>query len=258
MKMVQRSRVRRRPLSLLFFLKIARTMLQDRRLEKKLQEPMDQSLCDNLIESLSKLRKLRSLSISDSGQCNLEWENWAPPPHLHMLRLLFNKGLQAVTKLISPSRLPLLSELELGRLFVVGPEDIQVLGTLPALRRLELHSGRENMNRPVEKFVVGAGAFPCAVYCEFWRVVIVPSMFPRGAMPRLKRIRISLRARDFFLHHGRFGLEEDLSMGHLPSLREVDVRLYTGGSSKEEDTKVKHALTHAAAVHPNRPSIFIF
>ncbi|EAZ15165.1 hypothetical protein OsJ_30581 [Oryza sativa Japonica Group] len=54
----------------------------------------------------------------------------------------------------------------------------------------------------------------------------VPSMFPRGAMPRVRYLEFSLRAwdNDMAIGNGSSG-DLDLAMGHLPSLERVSVTL---------------------------------
>ncbi|KAL6653825.1 hypothetical protein ACP70R_008749 [Stipagrostis hirtigluma subsp. patula] len=224
---------------------------QLRELKIVIEEQMGQSLCDTLIKSLGYLKELHYLVILHSKPNNLEWERWVPSPRLRKLQLHVNGQLP---KWISPASLPHLASLVLRNVSNVGLETIQALGTLPALRHLVLWAEEGNAeHQPMRRFVVSADAFPRVTECIFVDVVAVPSMFPRGAMPRAKRIQLGLRSRDFF-SDGGFDLG-DLSMEHLPSLRQVVIELYTGSSSEEEVAKVKEALNHAAAAHPNNPVI---
>ena len=82
---------------------------------------------------------------------------------------------------------------------------------------------------------------------------MVPSTFPPGAMPRLEKFKFGIQLEDFL--RGEF-TTDDLALGHLPSLQDVQVELYgTRTVSEEVVTKVKEKLRHEADVHPNHPSL---
>ena len=52
---------------------------------------------------------------------------------------------------------------------------------------------------------------------------------------------------------------DDLALGHLPSLQDVQVELYGIRTVSEEVvTKVKEKLRHEADVHPNHPSLSFY
>ena len=76
-------------------------------------------------------------------------------------------------------------------------------------------------------------------------------MFPRGAMPRLEILVFSARASD--IARG----ELDVSMGHLPSLRQVEVELWreNGISSYKNKEEADVVLRHAVDTHPNHPTL---
>uniref|UniRef100_A0A0D3EQZ0 Uncharacterized protein n=1 Tax=Oryza barthii TaxID=65489 RepID=A0A0D3EQZ0_9ORYZ len=138
----------------------------------------------------------------------------------------------------------------------------------PAFQSLRLRAtGRIDARPAVERFAVRAGAFPCAAACALLHFVTAPSMFPRGAMPRVRRLSFSLRAWDFAAGGDgggggglRLGLR-DLGMQNLPSLEDVRVEVWyknTGdGGGSAVTRKVEEALRRVAAVHPNRPAINI-
>ena len=85
---------------------------------------------------------------------------------------------------------------------------------------------------------------------------MLPSTFPPGAMPRLEDFNFNIQLEDF--SRGEF-TTDDLALGHLPSLRDVDVGLYGEENVSEEVlTKVKEKLRHEADVHPNHPSLRFF
>ncbi|KAL6845679.1 hypothetical protein ACP4OV_024502 [Aristida adscensionis] len=127
-------------------------------------------------------------------------------------------------------------------------------------------------------FVVSANAFPSLRLWNVWGIVIVPSVFPQGAMPKLKFLNLFLRVMDFI--NGHFNLD-DLSLGCLPLLEIVFVEVYDTGrlrrfngddssggkdvngndtSREEEDTKKKmeETLRRSLDAHPNRPELYIF
>uniref|UniRef100_A0A0A9FV32 Disease resistance R13L4/SHOC-2-like LRR domain-containing protein n=1 Tax=Arundo donax TaxID=35708 RepID=A0A0A9FV32_ARUDO len=49
----------------------------------------------------------------------------------------------------------------------------------------------------------------------------------------------------------------NLGLGNLPSLQHVFIQFKSGGASEEEVEKVKAALSHAAEIHPNHPTLGI-
>ncbi|CAO2150431.1 unnamed protein product [Urochloa humidicola] len=230
-------------------------LTQLRELSITIQVQMGQSLCDALIRSLGNLKNLHNLSVDHLEPHSLNWEQWTPSPHLHSVGLLEKTSLQALPKWINPVSLPLLSEIVLQNVSNVGPDDIKLLGTLPNLWRLSLEAENGNLEHPLQKFVVSEDAFPRVTYGEFSNIVIAPSVFPQGAMPRVDRLGLCLRSRDFFSNDG-FDFN-DLSMGHLPSVKTIIVELDTGTSSTEEVAKVEEALRDAAGIHPNSPELRI-
>jgi len=74
-------------------------------------------------------------------------------------------------------------------------------------------------------------------------------------MPRLENFKFGIQLEDF--SRGEF-TANDLALGHLPSLQDVDVQLYgtwkvsVGVATK---VKVKDKLRHEKDVHPNHPSL---
>ncbi|GJM95413.1 hypothetical protein PR202_ga12148 [Eleusine coracana subsp. coracana] len=76
-------------------------------------------------------------------------------------------------------------------------------------------------------------------------------------MPHVQRLDFSVRVWDSDSEEGEFGLDE-LRMGHLPSLEEVNVCLWY----REEDDvavvqRVEDALRQAVEDHPNRLALGI-
>ena len=174
-----------------------------------------------------------------------------PPPRVRRFVIWTASSLSAW---INPASLLLLSYLDI-EVDKIGGDDIQILGMLPSLRHLWLGVSGHIQDLPVEeRFMVSAEAFPCARVCKFFNFVTVPSIFPRGAMPKVQHLEFCIRSRHFFTD-GDLELN-DLDMGHIPSLERVVVHLHSERTdNKEEVMEVEKGLRHASSVHPNSPSI---
>ncbi|XP_037415764.1 disease resistance protein RGA5-like isoform X2 [Triticum dicoccoides] len=228
-------------------LRVLRFGLQD--LNESLDKASLESLGKAVEESLGKLCQLDSLYIvSDAEHLNLMSDSWVPPVQLRRLLIpSMSSFFQTLPAWINPSSLPLLAYLSLT-VDEVRSEDIRLLGMMPALCSLMLiclaDSSRGNV---VEVPVLSSGAFPCATECYFVCIDVVPSMFPRGAAPRLKRLSFTFPAK--WISHENI----DLGMRHLPSLEEVDVSVAKEEASDWEVDEAKAALRAAVEDHPNRP-----
>ncbi|CAL4897510.1 unnamed protein product [Urochloa decumbens] len=210
---------------------------------------------DALVESLGKLTKIESLQIGDTYmdydyliRYNMDGSMEEPLNNLRRLCMVVD----FLPTWVKPALLPGLCYLDIYVRIVRG-EDIQVLGTLPCLRHLKF--GGEVRAR--ESCVVGPDAFPCAVKCDFYytRGMVLPCMFPRGAMPRLQHFMFSLEPKQF-LSGGKF-TADDLCLGHLPSLRRVTVGgielIYHNKDTNDMITSLRKKVEHEAAIHPNSP-----
>ncbi|KAF7034022.1 hypothetical protein CFC21_045079 [Triticum aestivum] len=223
---------------------------------------LDESIAKTLVESLNNLHKLQVLDIAGhkGRHLNLMHEGLVPSQQLRKV-LITGCSAWTLPAWINPSSLPLLSYLEIT-VSEVRPEDILLLGTLPALRYLDLSddgywSQHESVKwdqrvTEMEKSVVTADAFPCVEKCYFRGIAIVPSIFPRGAAPRLKELKFSFPAR--WIGRG----DNDLSMGHLPSLEKVQVTVWFREASDKVVEEADAALRAAAEDHPNRLVIEIY
>ncbi|KAL6849996.1 hypothetical protein ACP4OV_020623 [Aristida adscensionis] len=226
-------------------------------------------LGDAFVRSLGNLRKLQSLDLLVHGGRGDLLRGWSPPPGL---RRLASRGptsaMSTLPAWATGASLPRVTSLDVW-VDQVRAGDLEALGTLPSLRGLRLRAtGRvEDDARPApaaERLAVLAGAFPCLRACTLLRFATAPSVFPRGAMPRLERLEFSFRAWDVAAGGcggggggGDFGLD-DLRMAHLPALEDVRVELWCrseGGAGEAE--RVAAALRRAAEEHPNRPTIRI-
>jgi len=207
----------------------------------------DENMCTALVGSLGKLHKIQYLSVSsDDVAVNLDGsvESLGNLSYLYIIRTT------SLPTWIRPAILLHLSSLHI-MVVEVRREDIQVLGRLHALRYLYLRVGNIQV---LERFMVSPDSFPCAINCRFNDLSMLPSTFPPGAMPRLEDFRFCIELEDF--SRGEF-TTDDLALGHLPSLRHVNVCLYGKWKvSQEVVTKVKEKLRHEADVHPNHPSLW--
>jgi disease resistance protein RPM1 len=130
-------------------------------------------------------------------------------------------------------------------------DDIRVLGMLQALRFLRVKVSGEV--QVLERFAVSTDAFPCAIKCSFHGFSMAPSVFPHGAMPRLKEFKFPIRLEDYA--DGKF-TGDDLALCHLPSLKSVVVDLSGKDSVSEEVVmEVEEKLRHEVERHPNKPNI---
>lgn len=200
-----------------------------------------------LVESLCNLRKLQSLEIHGPGEFVYLGRGWLPPQQLR--RLVLRGWLQTLPAWFSSSSLPLLSYLHIN-VREVWLEDIQIIGMLPALRFVYLRAGVDLATEQVdvEKFVLSADAFPCAIECVFLDVTMVPN-FTRGAMPMVQSLRFGARVLDII--RGDF----DWSMRNLPSLEKVYIDFDRDKASYQEYMESQHMLIRAAKEHPNNPTL---
>ncbi|CAO2044560.1 unnamed protein product [Urochloa humidicola] len=232
------------------------TRLRVLEVEVRIGDDDELSACTNaLVKSLGKLKEIESLRIRYT-RClpfYLDGSMERPLGNLHRLRIC---TASAVPTWIEPASLPGLSYLDIT-VFHERRADIQTLGKLPCLRHLTLRVFCHTKKKPVERCVVGPDAFPCLLSCEIHVAGrVAPSMFPRGAMPKLEDLTFSIGQEQLFS-----GVEftiDDLALDHLPSLRSVAVHGLYGyddddDARKDKVESMREKLEHEAAVHPNRP-----
>uniref|UniRef100_A0ACD5V972 Uncharacterized protein n=1 Tax=Avena sativa TaxID=4498 RepID=A0ACD5V972_AVESA len=213
-----------------------------------------------LLESLGKLHKLQSLFISADDREKIgNLGDWVPSPPQLLCHLSLQGWYQAMPTVISYLSLPLLSYLHIY-VHQVRLEDIQVLGTLPALRHLYLQSDDVAVDTATEQeretersFMLRADAFPRVIRCRFLDVLFAPHMFPRGAMPMVKDLRFGLLVSDI-LSNG----EWDLCLRNLPSLNRVWIKLHGEDNKSDRYYEARTAVETAGDNHPNRPFLRIW
>jgi hypothetical protein len=130
-------------------------------------------------------------------------------------------------------------------------EDLEILGKLPALYRLELTADHEDLGIQ-GRFTIGACSFPCLVLCQL-RGFGGPVVFEQGAMPRLAQLRLDLPVGETREIEGGF----DFGLANLLLLQFLEVLLLSGGAVEEEVVEAEAAVRHAIEVHPNHPKLYI-
>ncbi|CAN6237156.1 unnamed protein product [Urochloa humidicola] len=207
------------------------------------------SACTNaLVESLGKLKKIESLRIRHNGFQRHCFDGPMEPLG-NLRRLRIDRALELPTW-IEPALLPGLSYLNI-QVCHERRADMQVLSSLLCLRHLTFRVSFYPEEWPMERCVVGPDAFPCLVRCEFDILSggVVPSMFPRGAMPKLEDF--TFRIGPVQLRSGGESIIDDMALDHLPSIRSVTALGLYGYGDKVKSVREK--LEHEAAVHPNHP-----
>jgi hypothetical protein len=187
-----------------------------------------------LVESLGKLAKLETLEILFPYVELDVMQDWVPSPYLR--KLLLEGQFQTLPTWINSSSLPLVSFLWIN-VRELRPEDINILGTLPALRYLKLES-------MVVRGILSTDAFPCLRECDFKDVILEPHVFTRGAMPMVKKLKVRLRVSDILSG------DYNLSIWNLPSLEEVTIYLQ-GAKSYSQTHEAKAVIMRTAEDHPN-------
>ncbi|CAO2142944.1 unnamed protein product [Urochloa humidicola] len=207
------------------------------RLRKDKDRRWDKSLCTALVRSLAELHRIQELIVEIP--CDVRADLEGSVESLHKLSYLRIYGTTSLPTWICPASLPLLSDLNL-RMVQVRTDDIRVLGMLQALRLLKVEASplskkveasplskkeveASDSIQVLERFVVSHDAFPRAIKCSFLDIAMVPSAFPRGAMPSVTEFTFSILLEDFA--GGKF-TGDDLALGHLPSLQSVFVDLH--------------------------------
>jgi hypothetical protein len=190
-----------------------------------------------LVESLGKLTKLETLEIIDRADIDF-MQDWVPSPYLRKL-LLYGPGqFQTLPTWVNSSSLPLVSSLSIN-VRELKPEDINVLGTLPALLYLKLES------TVVGHAILSTEAFPCLRECDFGYVILEPHVFTGGAMPMVQKLEVCLRVSDILSG------DLDLSIWNLPSLEEVTINLHSTESNIETYREAEAVIMRMAKDHPN-------
>ncbi|CAM0877582.1 unnamed protein product [Alopecurus aequalis] len=190
------------------------------------------------VESLGKLAKLETLEIREAVDIEV-MQGWVPSPYLRKLQL--NGWFEILPTWINSSSLPLVSTLSIG-VRGLRPQDIEILGTLPALRYVNLDSLLAN--DPVQRFMLSTDAFPCLRECDFEGVILEPHVFTRGAMPMVQKLTFVLLVSDILSG------DMDFTIRNVPSLEEVKIILHSKDPT-ERNGQAEIVMRRMAADHPN-------
>ncbi|KAM0857436.1 hypothetical protein ACQ4PT_048477 [Festuca glaucescens] len=191
-----------------------------------------------LVESLGKLAKLETLEIFRHDDIDV-MEDWVPSPYLR--KLLLAARFQTLPTWVNSSSLSKVSFLRIS-VNELKQEDFEILGTLPALRYVELWSIHDNAT---QRFSLSTDAFPCLREGNFKHVILEPHFFTLGAMPLVQKLYLRLRPADVL------SSVLELSIWNLPSLEEVEVSLHRQTSTMESCREAEAAITRTASDHPN-------
>ncbi|CAL4985825.1 unnamed protein product [Urochloa decumbens] len=235
----------------------------------------------HMMQSLHNLHKLKDLFVYVNYQMHVHTETWEEAEggslllsrrlrQLFLPMLIFSRF---PSFFLNASHLPILSHL---RLYVerLNTQDLRILGKLPELHYLNLNV------RSTVQLVCTTGAtddddclFRKLRHCKLnWNRVrllsskegsgdisirtghLVGSMFLGSGknkdvaptlLPSVQELRLWMEVRDF----NHFSLE------YFASVNNVTVTTYCCGASGAEVEQVEAAVSHAADVHPNRPTL---
>ncbi|GJN04952.1 hypothetical protein PR202_ga22537 [Eleusine coracana subsp. coracana] len=134
-------------------------------------------------------------------------------------------------------------------------KDLEILGRLPSLHRLDLEVDHDDLGI-VGRFFIGPGFFPFLVCCGLFGFAI-PVVFQHGGMPRLKAFEFEFSVREaneIVCSDSGFYM----GLGNLQSLKRVKAAwLLSRDTSEQEVAEAKAAVIHAVEIHPNRPRLRI-
>jgi hypothetical protein len=216
---------------------------------------MSLELEEAFVESLGKLSIIQSIEIighdKDGVLMDILSEHWVAPPTLQEFIIKGDLLFSLLPAWISP-HLSQLCRLEIN-FEEVRQEDMDILGSLPRLRRLFLWSKCKS-----RLLLVGADGF--RVLTSFVLLSYSPGqvVFQPGAMPKAKTVKIDISLR--VAKEEAAGIGGDclgLGMGNLPSLCGVFVTFYRSGVTVREAKQAEAALENALRAHSNDRAIRI-
>jgi hypothetical protein len=224
-------------------------------------DDMRLELEEAFVESLGKLSNIHSINIigpdKGAGLMDILSELWVAPPTLQEFIIdpdvmgpdFFFSLLPAW---ISP-HLSLLWRLEIN-LVEVGQKDMDILGSLPCLRRLFLWTKRQS-----RLLLVGADGFRGLTSFQCYSDSPGQVMFQPGAMPKVKTVEVEVCLR--VVKEEAIGIGGDcfsLGMGNLPSLLHAHVKFCPSGVTVAEAKQAKAALGKVLRAHLNRRAFKIY
>ncbi|CAM0879428.1 unnamed protein product [Alopecurus aequalis] len=226
------------------------SLLMLRELKIKFEHNASWELGKAFLESLSHLDHLQSLVFREYfPSMDLLGDSWEPPQKLRKFESVRCGAFSAMPAWIKevPLRLSDLSELAIGFEELDG-EDMQILGRLPALRRLWMLSGRQTQT----VLTICADGYHClrnfTLYCESPRQIT----FQPGAFPKVEAVLFNFSIR---MARADGNTDFNFGLGNLVSLQQVTVGIDRDGFTVEVVKEAVDALKTAVDALHNRPSI---
>ncbi|XP_047042966.1 disease resistance protein PIK6-NP-like [Lolium rigidum] len=200
------------------------------------------------VDALCNLDSIESVRITGSFESmDLLGECWAPTRHLQKFEFPGGRfsGLPTWIKR-NTAHLSDLSYLHI-EVKKLWQDEVQILGRLPALRRLYLHGARQ----PPGLMLIDG--FHCTIYFSFVFESPGQLLFQRGALPRAEEVIFSSHATP----KGGDGGDDNVDhfgLCNLMSLQKLDVTVHSAVRYRER-RELQAALTHVLHAHRNHPII---
>uniref|UniRef100_A0A0E0QEW1 RGH1A n=1 Tax=Oryza rufipogon TaxID=4529 RepID=A0A0E0QEW1_ORYRU len=219
-----------------------------------------------LLESLCNLHKIQTLDIDLNLNPNegVTWDAGFTSPQCLRYLCLVSLRFHRMPEWINWSLLPNLSYLEL-RVNFLEELDLETLGRLPKLRYLHLFI---HCDRIVSIGKIAGAGDACFqelrflntpyLYVRFDQHGIMCSKDEKAVMPNVKTLSFCVYVR-ILKDTDILGFDKLFSFAHLgrSSLQQVQVNIQCRGARAMEVEEAEAALAHAAAIHPNRPTLQI-
>ncbi|XP_037480889.1 putative inactive disease susceptibility protein LOV1 [Triticum dicoccoides] len=200
---------------------------------------MDNGMQEVLVVSLHELKSLQALQVWSDADDKFRldcWEGSVPSPQLRQL-LLFGIILPRPMPWIHKSCVPKLSKLLL-QVEMLRTEDFKILGQMPSLRSLYLHSEDNSLS-----YIAEEDEFPELGYIN----TNIELICGKGGLPKIQELEIG---------GIRVGMDVGLQ-GNMPLLERATYHLDCLNCGPVEVQKAEEELKRASQAHPNRPSITI-
>lgn len=181
--------------------------------------------------------------MNDSDVLDSWMDSCSSPPNLQKIVIAFYEISRIPTWI---SSLVNLTRLSISYVREVGEEGLRMVGTLPVLLSLTLRLTPGFR----ERHIIRSEGFQRLVKFNFGSGDGKGLMFEPGAMPKLQKLKLSLRAQYQFKFGGLvFGVQ------HLLGLRHMSVSMDCWGAMAKEVEALEDDIRKAAEVLPDRPSL---
>uniref|UniRef100_A0A0E0IR94 Protein kinase domain-containing protein n=1 Tax=Oryza nivara TaxID=4536 RepID=A0A0E0IR94_ORYNI len=171
-------------------------------------------------------------------EVNISWEGLAPPPLLQKFEWLLDNCIFSRV----PRWIEKLGNLRILKIAVreLPKNSVDILKGLSALTALSL-----SMHAiPVERIIFDNVGFSILKYFKFNCSSVLWLKFEAGAMPNLRKLKLGFNVLREDLHG-----TTPVSIGYLPSVKEISVKIHGVGSDAES------VLTYTVSNHPSNPRI---